>query len=74
MPATGPQSRADGAPRPARLQRVIRQTSARTYGYDNLGRPSSVTRTIDGGSYTYQTAYDSVSRPLCWQVPAARRG
>lgn len=40
------------------------------YAYDELGRPSGVTRTIDGVGYTTNQSYDSSSRPLVTTYPS----
>ena len=44
---------------------------AETYLYDSLGRPSSLSRTIDGTAYLTQTTYDSVGRPLRTIYPSS---
>lgn len=36
---------------------------AEAYTYDGLGRPSTISRTIDGTAYTTSQVYDSYSRP-----------
>lgn len=43
---------------------------ARAHSYDNLGRPSTVTTTIDGTAYTQQTAYDLYGRVGTTTYPA----
>ncbi|WP_242113414.1 RHS repeat-associated core domain-containing protein, partial [Luteimonas aquatica] len=45
-----------------RTQPALDVDFGRTYGYDALGRPVSVTTSIDGKSYPLQTQYDALGR------------
>ena len=45
------------------------KTYAEQYTYDVLGRPSVITRTIDGINYNQAQSYDDFSRPLITSYP-----
>lgn len=45
-----------------------------SYTYDSLGRPQSASRTIDGTTYTVETAYDSAGRVIRTKYPATGIG
>lgn len=41
----------------------------RTHTYDALGRPQSVSTSIDGSTYTHTTGYDALGRPVLHTYP-----
>ena len=81
-PETPPRTDASGTPRTASWEYDTASTGigklTRTYNagyeavssYDSLGRPSSVTETIDGMAYTVTTGYDAYSRPQTLTYPS----
>lgn len=53
-----------------KLRTVVSPNYSETHTYDNFGRPTQLSRTIDSTSYLYETSYDSSSRPNRITYPA----
>lgn len=53
-----------------KLHTVVSPGYNETHLYDSVGRPTQLTRSIDGSSYVYATSYDSSSRPNRITYPA----
>jgi YD repeat-containing protein len=55
-----------------RLTQVTENGNSQVFGYDNLGRITSATNTIDGTNYTVQYAYNSASQLTSLTYPSGR--